>query len=178
LIFSVAALAASGPSSVAAELSRSREYELKAAFLFNFIKFTEWPAAELAKAEDPIVIAVVGADPFGPALEKTVEGEKVHDRAISVRRFPRMEAAAANSHVVFVGASEANNVAAILRLLDGKAVLTVSDLDNFAERGGIIHLEKENNRIVFEINVEAVKRAGLVMNAQLLKLAKIVKARS
>jgi hypothetical protein len=178
LVFIAAGITWSVSCSVAAELSHSSEYELKAAFLFNFIKFTEWPRAELGKADDPIVIGIVGTDPFGPALDKTIQGEKVHDRAILVRRFPRMDAAATNSHVLFISASEATNLSAILKLLGGEAVLTVSDMDSFAERGGIINLKKESNKIVFEINLDAAKRAGLTMNAQLLKLAKIVKARS
>jgi hypothetical protein len=164
--------------SAAAELSPPSEYEIKAAFLYNFIKFTEWPPADLGKAQDPIIIGIVGKDPFGAVLDKTVAGEKVHDRAILVRRFPRMDAAAANSHVLFISASETNNLPAILKLLEGDAVLTVSDMENFAERGGVINLKNQNNKIVFEINLDAAKRVGLVMNAQLLKLAKIVKARS
>jgi hypothetical protein len=164
--------------SAAAGVSQPTEYELKAAFLYNFIKFTEWPAAKLGKTDDPFVIGIVGNDPFGAALDKTIAGEKVRERTIAVRRFPRMNDAAANSHVLFISASEANNLAAILKLLDGQAVLTVSDIEEFAQRGGVINLKKDNNKIVFEINLDAAKRAGLAMNAQLLKLAKIIKARS
>jgi len=174
----VAGVASSVPFSAAADLSQPSEYELKAAFLYNFIKFTEWPEAEFGKANDPIVIGIVGKDPFGAVLDKTVEGEKVHDRAILVRRFPRMDAAAASSHVLFISSSEASNLRAILKLLDGDAVLTVSDMEDFADRGGVINLKKENNKIVFDINLNAAKRAKLAMNAQLLKLAKIVKTGS
>jgi hypothetical protein len=121
---------------------------------------------------------VLGKDPFGAALDKIIEGEIVHNRKIVARRFPRMDEAAANSHVLFIGASEENNLLSILKLLDGQAVLTVSEIANFAQRGGVIDLKKENNRIVFEINLLAAKRAGLSMNARLLKLAKIVRVKS
>ena len=161
--------------SPSAEPPRPAEYELKAAFLFNFIKFTEWPAEELGKGGDPFIIGVVGTDPFGAALDKIVEGETFHNRPIVARRFPRMEEAAANSHVLFISSSEESHLPAILKLLGRQGVLTVSEIENFAQRGGIISLKKENNRIVFEINLAAAKRARLTMNAQLLKLAKIVK---
>jgi hypothetical protein len=161
--------------STSAEPSRLAEYEIKAAFLFNFIKFTEWPAQELGKSGDPFVIGVLGKDPFGAALDKIVAGETFNNRPIVVRRFPRMDEAAANSHVLFISSSEESHLPAILKLLDQQGVLTVSEIENFAQRGGVIHLKKENNRIVFEINLAAAKRAGLTMNAHLLKLAKIVK---
>jgi len=161
--------------SPSAEPPRPAEYELKAAFLFNFIKFTEWPAEELGKGGDPFIIGVVGKDPFGTALDKIVEGETFHSRPIVARRFPRMDEAAANSHVLFISSSEESHLPAILKLLGRQGVLTVSEIENFAQRGGIISLKKENNRIVFEINLAAAKRARLTMNAQLLKLARIVK---
>jgi YfiR/HmsC-like len=161
--------------SVSAELSRPAEYELKAAFLYNFIKFTEWPAQALGKQEEPFVIGVLGKDPFGAALDKLIEGETVQNKTIVARRFPRMDEAAANSHVLFISSSEESHLPAILRLVDRQGILSVSEIENFAQRGGMINLKKENNKIVFEINIEAAKRAGLTMNAQLLKLAKIVK---
>lgn len=172
LVLFTASIAAS------AELPRASEYELKAAFLFNFIKFTDWPADELAKSDDRFIIGVVGKDPFGAALDKIIEGETVHNRAIVARRFSRMDEAVTNSHVLFISSSEDTNLPAILKILDQRSVLTVSDMDNFAQRGGIISLKKENNKIVFDINLETAKRVGITMNAQLLKLAKIVRGKS
>jgi YfiR/HmsC-like len=172
LVLFTASIAAS------AELPRASEYELKAAFLFNFIKFTDWPADELAKSADRFIIGVVGKDPFGATLDKIIEGETVHNRAIVARRFSRMDEAVTNSHVLFISSSEDTNLPAILKILDQRSVLTVSDIDNFAQRGGIISLKKENNKIVFDINLESAKRVGITMNAQLLKLAKIVRGKS
>jgi hypothetical protein len=163
---------------IPAQLSRYGEYEIKAAFLFNFIKFTEWPNEDTASKTEPFVIGVLGTDPFGAALDKTIEGESLHQKPLIVRRFSRLDESVGNSRVLFISASEESNLAAILKLLDGRAILTVSEIDNFAQRGGIIKLRKENNKILFDINVDAARRARLAMHAQLLKLAKIVKTRS
>lgn len=172
----VALIVSLNPTANSAEPSRLGEYELKAAFLYNFIKFTEWPAEEIAKSGQPFVIGVLGKDPFGAALDKVVEGETVYKKPILTKRFSRLEDAA-NSHVLFISSSEGNNLPAILRALDNHSILTVSEIENFAQRGGVINLKKENERIVFEINIDAARNAGLTMNAQLLKLAKIVKGR-
>jgi YfiR/HmsC-like len=164
--------------SVSAQVARPSESELKAAFLYNFVKFTEWPAEKMANKNEPFVIGVLGKDPFGAALDKTIEGESIHQKPIVIRRFSRMDESVATSHVLFISASEESHLPALLKLLNSQAILTVSDVENFAQRGGGIQLRKDSNRIVFEINIEATKRAGLAMNAQLLKLAKIVKTQS
>src|SRR5918995_3614365 len=117
--------------SSSAELSRAAEYELKAAFLYNFIKFTEWPPEALGKDDDPFIIGVLGKDPFGAALDKVLQGETIHRKTIVARRFARMDETAASSHVLFVSSSEANNVSPILALLGGQSVLTVSEIENF-----------------------------------------------
>jgi hypothetical protein len=169
----VAALCFSSAISTSAELSRPSEYELKATFLYNF-KFTGWPPEQVAKSTDPFVIGVLGKDPFGSGLDRVIEGETVNDKTVVFRRFAKTEQAA-NTQVLFIASSEEHNLPAILRALEGKSILTVSEIENFAQRGGIINLKKENNRVVFEINLDTAKRAGLTMNAQLLKLARVVK---
>jgi hypothetical protein len=160
---------------VSAQAARSNESELKAAFLYNFIKFTEWPAEQMANKSAPFVIGVLGRDPLGAALDKTIEGESFHQKPIVIRRFARLDESALQSHALFISASEESHLPMILKLLDGQAILTVSDIENFAQRGGGIQLKKESNKIVFEINIEAARRAGLAIHAQLLKLAKVVK---
>jgi hypothetical protein len=164
--------------SVSAQLVRPSEAELKAAFVYNFIKFTEWPAEEMANKNEPFVVSVLGKDPFGAALDKTIEGESFHQKPIVVRRFSRMEESVGNSQVIFISASEESNLPAILKVLEGQAILTVSEIENFAQRGGMIKLAKESNKLVFEINVDVAKRAKLAMSAQLLRLARIVKRQS
>ncbi len=180
LVCAVGAVASLAPVRFvyAAQVAPASEYELKAAFLFNFIKFTEWPGEESARSDEPFVIGVLGKDPFGAALDKVTEGETVHNRKIVVRRFARMDDSAAASQLLFISASEERNLAAVVKLLEGQAVLTISEIASFAERGGVIELKKDGNRIVFEINLAAARRAGLSLNAQLLKLAKAVRGRS
>jgi hypothetical protein len=128
----------------------------------------------LAKSSDPFVIGVLGKDPFGTALDRLIEGETVNDKTVVIRRLARTEQAA-HTQVLFISSSEEHNLPAILRAIEGKSILTVSEIENFAQRGGIINLKKENNRVAFEINLDSAKRAGLTMNAQLLKLARVVK---
>jgi hypothetical protein len=164
--------------SVSAQLVRPSETELKAVFVYNFIKFTEWPAKEMANKNEPFVIGVLGKDPFGAALDNTIEGETFHQKPIVVRRFSRMDESVGNAQVLLISVSEESNLAAILKVIEGKAILTVSEIENFAHRGGVIKLAKESNKLAFEINVDAAKHAGLAMNAQLLRLAKIVKRQS
>mgnify|MGYP003575146558 FL=1 len=159
---------------ISAETSRPTEYELKATFLYNFIKFTGWPHEDLAKNSDPFVIGILGKDPFGTALDRVIEGETVNDKTVMIRRLARTDQAA-QTQVLFISSSEEHSLPAILRAIEGKSILTVSEIENFAQRGGIISLKRENNRVAFEINLDSAKRAGLTMNAQLLKLARVVK---
>lgn len=161
--------------SFAAQAARSNEAELKAAFLYNFIKFTEWPAEEMANKKDPFVIGVLGKDPLGAALDRTVENETFQQRPIVVRRFTRIDETVAAPHALFIANSEEPNLAAILKLLEGQPILTVSEAQNFVERGGMIELTREGSKLAFEINVSVARRAGLNLSAQLLRLAKLVK---
>jgi hypothetical protein len=166
---------ASLSASLSAQVVRSNEADLKAAFLFNFIRFTEWPPDEMANKKEPFVIGVLGKDPFGAALDRAVEGETFNDKPIVVRRFARMDESVGNSHALFIGLSEGSHLPSILKLLDSQNILTVSEIENFVERGGAIELQKEGGKLVFEVNIGAAKRAGLGISAQLLRLAKLVK---
>jgi hypothetical protein len=152
------------------------EYRLKAAFLFKFATYVRWPASTDAATDKPFVIGIIGSDPFGSALDDVVRPQKVQGRPIAIRRLNRPEEAL-NCHLVFVSASEETNLTRILAFLRGAPVLTVSDLDRFAENGGMIGLiTTEDNRIRFDINNAAVERAGLKASSQLLQLARIVDA--
>jgi hypothetical protein len=148
------------------------EYQVKAAFLYNFAKFVEWPA-EVFQDNKPFVIGIVGHDPFGGLIDEAVSGKTVRDRKITVNRYSKIEDAA-NSHILFVAGSEGEEVARILKRLGKAPVLTVSDIERFAEEGGMIQLVTDQNRVRFAVNVAAVDRAGLKPSSQLLKLAQIV----
>jgi hypothetical protein len=117
----------------------------------------------------------LGKDPFAGALDKVVEGELIYSKPVVVRRFARADETPP-SHALFISASEEQTVPVVLKLLDAPdaGVLTISETENFTRHGGIIGLKKENKKVVFGINLIAANRAGLNINAQLLKIAKDV----
>jgi hypothetical protein len=152
------------------------EYEVKAAFLYNFARFVEWPAEAGQVPGTPFVIAILGRDPFGAVLDETVAGKTVGGRPIEVRRVPRVDEAR-DAQIVFVSPSERANVAAILKALERPGVLTVGDTDGFATHGGAINFTVQARRVRFEINPSVAEQAGLKMSSQLLKLATLVPGR-
>ena len=151
----------------------SGEYEVKAAFLYNFAKFVEWPEEVFAGSDGHLVLGVLGDDPFGQALDRIAQEKTVQGRRIVVRRWRSLKDVM-GAHVLFVSPAEERNLAAILRMSKDSHVLTVSDLDGFAERGGAISLFLDQRRVRFAVNLKATEQAGLKMSAQLLKIAKIV----
>jgi len=156
------------PSCIAAP---APEYGVKAAFLYKFATYIRWPVSAPAR---PFVIGVLGDDPFGSTLGEVVRGQTVQGRGIRIRALTRKEEAV-ECDLVFISASEQPNVKAILARLRSTAVLTVSDLDQFAEQGGMIGLvTTEEKHVRFDINKAALDRAGLRASSQLLQLARIV----
>jgi hypothetical protein len=158
---------------VRADSTTPTEYEVKAAFIYNFAKYVRWPEASTSQTTKPFVIGVIGRDPFGRALDDTIRGQNVQGRAVSVKRFGKVEEVA-DCDILFISSSEKNNLPRILEVLHKAPVLTIGDMDRFAERGGMINLTTEEARVRFEINVEAAERAGLKPGSQLLRLARIV----
>ena len=151
----------------------SPEYQLKAVFLFNFAQFVEWPPTAFPEAKAPLVIGVLGEDPFGPYLDETVRGEKVNNRPLVVQRFRRVEEIK-TCHVLFVSRSERERLGQILPSLKGRNILTVGDAEDFAVRGGMIRFVTEKNKIRLRINVDAAKTADLTISSKLLRPAEIV----
>jgi hypothetical protein len=149
------------------------EYEVKAAFLYNFAKYVEWPSAPAADA--PFVICVLGQDPFGGLLDQTLSGKSIRERPLEVRRCAGVEEAA-QAQIVFVGTSERADLPRILQALHGRPVLTVGEMDRFAERGGMVGFRVQGELVRFDINADQVAKAGLRMSSQLLKLARIVRS--
>jgi hypothetical protein len=146
------------------------EYELKAAFIFNFTQFVDWPTNAFESTADPIVIGIAGPDPFGPALEKIVEGESVRGRKLKVERYPKASDIK-SCHILFVAKALAGVWPDILRALRDKPILTVSDMDRFTARGGMIQLVTERNLVRMRINVEAARKAEISISSKLLRLA-------
>ena len=150
-----------------------REHEVKAAFLYHFAQLVDWPEAAGGPGE-PFVVAVVGEDPFGSALE-ALAGKSVRARPIEVRRYASAAAMdRARPHLLFAG-GDAEAVDRTLAAVDGQPVLTVGERAGFAERGGMIGFRvTPDGRVGFDINLRRAERAGLRMRSQLLKLARIV----
>jgi len=149
------------------------EYAVKAAFLFNFAKFVEWPAGAFSGPTSPIVIWVLGEDPFGDALG-SLKGKTANGRPIVVRYAANL-GELERCHLLFVSASEKANLPKILQATKDWNVLTVGDVDGFARDGGTINLVNEEQRVVIEVNMEAAQRSRLKISSKLLALAKIVK---
>jgi hypothetical protein len=160
------------PVAAAEAAEASREYLIKAAFLYNFAKFTEWPAGSFPDSGAPLDICVFGEDPFGNALE-SIAGKTIRGRKVAVHRVASIEAGAA-CHLLFISESEATRLARILESLRGRPVLTIADMPEFARSGGIINLKtNRKEKVRFEINVTIAKRAGLKFSSKLLSLAEI-----
>lgn len=160
-------------SAVGSAAPEPTEYELKAAFLYNFARFAEWPPSAFAGPNEPIVICVLGRDPFGPILDDTVRGKSLGPRRFDVRRIATA-AKADGCHIVFIAASELGELDAVLAALRGKPVMTVADIEDAARRGAVLSFALRNGRVRFIINDNAAKRAGLVLSSQLIKVASAV----
>jgi hypothetical protein len=153
------------------ETSVEKEYAVKAAFIYNIAKFVEWPKESMNKSET-LNVCVWGDNPFGSSL-KALEGKDVQGKKFVIKNAKTVEDIN-HCQIVFVGKSEQKNLSKILTILNGRSVLTVGDTEDFAHRGGIVNFYLENEMIRFEINLDAVKRAGLNISSKLLKLARIV----
>lgn len=156
-----------------AQPAASKEYQIKAAFLFNFAQFVEWPANAFTNSEAPLCIGVLGDDPFGKALDETIQGETIRNRKLVIRRSHRVEDLM-DCQVVFISKSEKGRMADVLSKLNTKETLTVSETEGFARRGGIINFYVEGSKLRFEINPTAAQQRGLKVSSQLLSLGKVV----
>lgn len=159
-------------SMATAQPSSAEEYAVKAAYMYNFAKFTEWPEKAFAGREDPIVLGLFGEDRFGLALD-AVDGKRVKDRRLHVKR-PARASDFPHVHILYISPSEKRRLDQIFSALEGHHVLTVSDLKGFARSGGMINLVRQGDKIRFEINLRAARRAGLTISSKLLSLATIV----
>ena len=158
LLSGLAGTAAGGPP----------EYQVKAAFLLNTIRFVEWPAGENTSAD--IVIGVLGEDPFGPYLDE-LAGRKIKGRKIVIRHFSSPDRAA-GCQVLFIPDSERRRLQSLLGLLRGYSILTVSDSDGFVHMGGMIEIDLDKGHLVFDVNQRQLSLRGLKISSQMLKLAR------
>ena len=162
--------------SASAQTNTSKEYKVKAAFLYNFAQFVEWSPAAFSDAQSPMVIGVFGDDPFDGYLDELVRGEKVNGRVLRVHRCHSVEEIKTNTcHVLFISKSEMGQLDGILASVKGRNILTVGEAEGFTRRGGMIRFATEQGKIRLRINMEAAKAANLTISSKLLRLAEIVR---
>jgi len=162
-------------SPAAPESARPGEYEVKAAFLYNFAKFVKWPEGNTLGPT--FVVAVMGEDPFGDILDRTFAGKTIQGRKTEVRRI-HTPTPPSDAQILFIGSSERPRLAQILKTLEGGSALTVADMDGFTERGGMIAFRLRSDVVNFDINLDQVERARLKMSSQLIRLARNVIGKS
>lgn len=156
-----------------AQTAISKEYKVKAAFLYNFSQFVEWPGEAFPEAQTPLVIGVIGEDPFGAYLDEIVRGEKVNNHPVAVQRYHSVEEIK-TCHILFVSQSETKHLEQIFTSLKGRKILTVGEVEGFTQRGGMIRFVTEKNKIRFRVNLEAAKAAHLTISSKLLRPAEII----
>jgi len=153
--------------------AQSKEYQVKAAFLYNFAQFVVWPETSFTNTNEPFQIGVLGDNPFHKDLVETVRGETIHGRPMVIQESRRAESLT-NCQIVFICNSEAGHVDEILAALGPRPVLTVSEIPGFANRGGVINFYREGSKVRFEINPDAAGKKNLKVGSDLLTLGKIV----
>ena len=151
------------------------EYQVKAAFLYNFAKFVAWPPQTFKSDKDPMRICVLGQNPFGHALTDVVEGKTVLGRSFVITDLSNA-GQAAECQMLFISSSEHKHLRAILGQLPPSGILTVGETEGFASQGGIVNFRLQQGRVRLEINVEAAEHANLRISSKVLELAQIVKS--
>ena len=154
-----------------AQNSPPMEYQIEAAYIYNFAKFVDWPAQAFASKNAPMVIGVLGDNVFGGSLERIINGREINGHQLQFEKFDSATEIT-NCQVLFISASEKSHLSKILGQLRGANILTVGETDNFIGDGGMIYLFiDEENKVRFQINNDAAKKAGLTISSKLLSLA-------
>jgi hypothetical protein len=156
----------------AAQTVRASASEVQAVFLFNFAQFVDWPAEAFPDPQEPLVIGILGKDPFGSFLDETVRGETIRGRAFRIDRYRRLDEVK-GCHILFVSRSENKRLKDILAALKNRPVLTVSNGDDLDQPGGIIRFILEEKKVGLSIDLEAAQAARLTFSSKLLRSAAI-----
>ncbi|MCI0415820.1 YfiR family protein [bacterium] len=151
------------------------EYQVKAAFLYYFAKFIEWPHGIFPAESTPIFIGILGEDPFELELDETIRGKTANGRELFVKRSEELSELK-NCHILFISSAEKERIPYILDSLRGLSILTVSETDNFIEEGGIVNFVIIQNRVQFEINLQAATGAKLKISSKLLNVARTIRS--
>jgi hypothetical protein len=161
-----------GTFPAAADDHSAREYEVKAAFIFKFAQFMEWPAGAFTSDTDAIIVATVGDDPFQGSLDRVMAGKTIGSRPMAVVHFSSVDQIQ-RCHVLFISAANADELPAILSKVAKSPVVTIGEQDDFCASGGVIQFLIEDAKIHFEVNTAAADQSGVKISSRLLKLAKI-----
>jgi hypothetical protein len=153
---------------------RPSEYQVKAAYLYNFGRFVEWPPKVTSAKSDPFTVCVLGQDPFGPALDAALNGANIAGKNVAAKRISNPEESV-HCQILFLSEPEGGKLKRIIEALDKEPVLTVSDVPQFSQRGGMIQFVREGNNVRFEVNLTAAQHAGLALSSELLKVATVVR---
>ena len=156
-----------------AQTNPSSEYQVKAAFLFHFAQFVEWPEETFKEANSPVTYCTIGADPFHGSLDAALSGKTVGARSLRVMHYRQLQEIR-GCQVLFIGEREQKLVPSLLTSLKGIPALTVGESQDFVQDGGMIGFLLEENKIRFEINLDAAEHARLKVSSRLLALAKRV----
>lgn len=151
------------------------EYAVKAAYLYKFAAFVEWPAASFPSPASPLNLCVVGYDPFGSTLDRAIDGQRIGEHPIVAKRLDRAHPDA-DCHIAYIGGSKSESVAEALAALRGAPVLAVTDQSMGSARGAI-HFVVTQNRVRFHINDAAAEDNQLTISSKLLRLALSVRPR-
>lgn len=158
-----------------AAFGQSPEYKLKAAYLCRLVDYIEWPPEAFSATNSPLIIGVLGRDPFGNVLDEIAQGQISGGHPLVVRRFASLREVA-DCEVLYISSSEAPAIDAILHDLGSRPILTVGDMRNFVEHGGMIRFFTENNKVRLRINLRSAKSCQLSISSRLLQLAdKVIK---
>ncbi len=159
-----------------AQQNVSREYIIKAATLYNICRYIEWPIGAFSSADAPLGLVILGQDPFGESIQ-AIAGKQVRGRNIEISYIDTLQDFH-GGHILFISRSAASEISSILKFMSSQPILTVGDMDNFAELGGMINFYIENNRIRFDINADEAENANLKISSNLMKLGNIVETGS
>jgi hypothetical protein len=153
-----------------AQQPKADEFQVKAAYLYNFGRFVEWPDQNAPDKSDAFEICVLGADPFGPTLDATLAKETIAGKSVTAKRISKPQEID-SCRIVFISSSEQGHLKEVLTALDKTSVLTVSDIPRFSERGGMIGFILDGDRVRFDVNLASAQDARLTLSSELLKVA-------
>ena len=151
----------------------SAEYRVKAGFLFNFPQFVDWPSGSFRTPQAPIVIGILGSDPFGAYIDELIRGQKIGGHPITIRRFARV-GEISDCHIVYVGRDLDSPIEGVISALAGRAILSVGETESFERAGGIIRFAIEGGKVRLRVNAGAAKASGIAISSKLLRLSTIV----